>query len=289
MSAPHERHGNADKAGAVDEVEDQPALHAPDIVYRHHARQRAANGHGQNDHLAGRNAGIAGGVRVVSKRAHGIAEFGMPDQPIAEDQRQNGNDDGQVGWRAAEQREEFSQARNAGNGLDRRAFVRVYTLGLEYARDDVAHHRGSDEVEENGGDDDVTAALGLQHARDIGPEGPECRAEDNHQREHDSPMQTIKRQGDEDDAQPGDIGLTFTADIEHAGMIGQRHGQTGEDEIGGVIERIAKAHTIAEGAIEHDAHGLERVLANGQNNQAPNEEGQNDIEDRQQGHIGPTR
>src|SRR5690606_30984077 len=102
-------------------------------------------------------------------------------------------------------------------------------------------------------------------------------------------MGAVERQPDQDDAEPADIGLALRADIEQPRMIGQRHGQTRKDEIGGVIERVAEARTIAEGAIEHDTHGFDGVLAHGEHDEAADEKRQDDIENGQQDHVGPAR
>jgi hypothetical protein len=125
---------------------------------------------------------------------------------------------------------------------------------------EIPHHRDGDEIEHDGGDHHMAAALGLQIARHEGPGSTKQRPADDHQRENQGPMHAIEGQPDEDDAQPPDIGLTFGPDIEQARVIGQRHGEAGEDEVGGVVERVAEARTVAEGPVEHDADGLQRVL-----------------------------
>ena len=51
------------------------------------------------------------------------------------------------------------------------------------------------------------------------------------------------------DAEAGDIGLAVAADVEQAGMEGDRDRKAGEDEVGGVEEREADALGIAERAL----------------------------------------
>ena len=43
------------------------------------------------------------------------------------------------------------------------------------------------------------------------------------------------------DAEAADIGLALAADVEQAGMEGDRDGEAGEDEVGRVVERVADA------------------------------------------------
>ena len=49
--APDQRHRDAGEAGAADEVEQQPVVHAGDLVHAHQPGQRAGDGHRQQ-HLA---------------------------------------------------------------------------------------------------------------------------------------------------------------------------------------------------------------------------------------------
>ena len=62
----------------------------------------------------------------------------------------------------------------------------------------------------------------------------------------------VERQGDQRDAEAADIGLALAADVEQAGMEGDRDGEAGEDEVGGVVEREADALGRAEGAVDQD-------------------------------------
>ena len=49
MGAPHQRHRDADEAGAGGEVEQQPVLHAHDLVDGDQPGQRAGDQHGDDD------------------------------------------------------------------------------------------------------------------------------------------------------------------------------------------------------------------------------------------------
>ena len=70
------------------------------------------------------------------------------------------------------------------------------------------------------------------------------------------------------------IGLPLATDVEQPGMEGQRHGEAGEDQVGGVVERVADRLAVAEGAVDQHLHGLERALADDDDDQAGDEEGQ---------------
>ena len=71
-------------------------------------------------------------------------------------------------------------------------------------------------------------------------------------------------------AQATDIGLPLTADVEHHGVKGDGDGEPGKDEIGGVIQRIAEAAIVDEGAFQHHRDRGERILAERRDNQAAN-------------------
>ena len=120
----------------------------------------------------------------------------------------------------------------------------------------IDHERRGDEVEHDGGDDDVAAALGLQIGRDQRPSAPTSAAASDGQRKGQPPGQhAVEGQADERHAEAGDIGLALAADVEQAGMEGDRHREPGEDEVGGVEQREADALAVAEGAVDQDDGG----------------------------------
>ena len=55
-------------------------------------------------------------------------------------------------------------------------------------------------------------------------------------------------------------------------MEGDRHGEAGEDEVGGVKQRVGDVLAAAEGALEQDAGGAKGVLADQQDDEAGNDE-----------------
>ena len=80
MRAAHQRHRDADEAGAGDEIERHAVLVAHHRVERHHAGQRARDHHGDDDDAGLADAGIARRLRAVAHGAHLVAELGAPDQ-----------------------------------------------------------------------------------------------------------------------------------------------------------------------------------------------------------------
>ena len=56
-------------------------------------------------------------------------------------------------------------------------------------------------------------------------------------------------------------------------MEGDRHRKTGEDEVGGVVERVGDACAVAEGAFDQDDGGAERIFADQQDDEAGDDEG----------------
>ena len=59
-----------------------------------------------------------------------------------------------------------------------------------------------------------------------------------------------KRERDERHAEAAEIGLPLAADVEQPGVEGDRDGEAGQDEVGGVEEREADALAVAERAAE---------------------------------------
>ena len=106
MRAAHQRHGDADEAGAADEVEHQAVLHAQDLVHRHQAGERAGDRHGDDDDAVRLDAGIDGGLGIGAHGADLIAELGAPQQEPDRDGGDDGEEDREVErrWRRAARR-----------------------------------------------------------------------------------------------------------------------------------------------------------------------------------------
>ena len=122
-----------------------------------------------------------------------------------------------------------------------------------------------------------------------GPEGADRHGSQNGKRDHDGPGQEFKAQTYNCSASAGHVGLALAADVEKAGMEGNGNRKAGEDEVGGVVEKIAPALERAHGALEHDPHGFQRIFANDQHHQAGDHQGEQQIEKRDQGHVNPDR
>ena len=80
MGAPHEGHGNADKARAAHKLKHQAVLHAQHFIHRHEAGESAGNRHGDDDDAVGLDAGIDRGLGVGAHGADFIAKLGAPQQ-----------------------------------------------------------------------------------------------------------------------------------------------------------------------------------------------------------------
>ena len=92
---------------------------------------------------------------------------------------------------------------------------------------------------------------------------------------------------DQPQPEPAQIGLPLAADVEQPGMEGQRHRQPGEDQVGGVVERVAHRLAIAEGAVDQGLDGLDRALADQDDDEAGDQERQRQVEQRQEAIVGP--
>ena len=80
VRAAHQRHRDADEAGAADIVEHQPVLEAHDDVQRHHPGHRAREQHGDDGDPDRVDAGIDRRRLGMAEGAHLVAEAGAPDQ-----------------------------------------------------------------------------------------------------------------------------------------------------------------------------------------------------------------
>ena len=146
---------------------------------------------------------------------------------------------------------------------------------------------GCDEVEHDRCDHNMAAALGLQNRRNVSP----CRAKGggtNHRaQQRQRPMRPRDEQADDGHAKPAQTRLPLAADIEQRRVIGDGHGQPGEDEVGGVIQR--KAPAIA-GPHRPGHHGLQRfprAFPDGEDHQRGNRCRQQKRDQRRQDHIRP--
>ena len=98
----------------------------------------------------------------------------------------------------------------------------------------------------------------------------------------------VERQDRQAAAQPAEIGLALAADVEQAAMEGDRHGQAGEDEVGGVVERVADRLRRADRARDQQLERMERIDADDAHDDADGQEGERDVDQRQQRRCRPS-
>src|SRR5208337_3414922 len=167
---------------------------------------------------------------------------------------------------------------------------RVHLPGdAQHVDQQVAHYGGRDVVEHDRRDDDVAVAVGLQIARDRGEGGAEQGGGDDRGHHQRISRQEAEIEGRKRGAEAGDIGLSLDPDVEEPCMEADGDREPGEDEAGRVIEGEADALEVAERAGDEDLHGLERVLADRQHDEAGNDEGGRDVDERNQRDVGPGR
>jgi hypothetical protein len=85
------------------------------------------------------------------------------------------------------------------------------------------------------------------------------------------------------------VGLALAADVEQAAVEGDRDREPGEDEAGGVEQRVADRLSVAERAEDQQTHGFQRVLAEEQHDQAGDQERRRQVEERQEPEVHPAR
>ena len=167
--------------------------------------------------------------------------------------------------------------------------LRLHGAGPGHDVDEqVDHHRGGDEIEHDGRDDDVAAPVGLQPRGHEGPGGAEESGPGDGRGHDQGKGQEIQVQAHQGCPQSADVGLALAPDIEQAAVKGHRHRQPGKDEVGGVEEGIADRLLEAEGAPYQYPYHLPRVLADQQHDQAGDGEGGQQVERRQQPQDRPT-
>ena len=153
----------------------------------------------------------------------------------------------------------------------------------------VDQQRRGDEVEHDRGDHDMAAALGLQIGRDRRPGRPEQGRAQGRGQQRDAPVRPGHRQADHGHAKPADRGLPLATDVEHPRVEGHRHRKPGEDEVGGIVERVAPARGRADGPAHHVAHGFPRAFPDVEHHQPRHDQREEQVDERDQDHIGPFR
>src|SRR4051794_14386493 len=293
MVAAHQRDRDADEAVAAREVERHAVLDAHQLVRRHEAGERPGDRHGEDDLPGGRDAAVdrrrlaaAGHPQLVPGPALPDVE---PDQDAADEgERQRG-----VERRLAEVDAKRGERRAQGGHPDGRRVagaLRDLRAGDDQDVDQqVGHDRGGDEVQHDRRDDDVAAAPGLEPARDEAPDGAERGRGQDGERQRHGCREVAGGERHEREAETPDIGLPLAADVEQAGVIGHGDGEAGVDEVGRVVERVADRLAVAERAVDEELGGLERILADQEDDQPGDEEGEQEVEEGEQDVLGPAR
>src|SRR5207248_4593105 len=150
-------------------------------------------------------------------------------------------------------------------------------------------HRGGDEVEHDGGYDDVAAA---RDEEPCGSQRPEhaARGRGEHREREGGPAQYRSReQAYQRGQQAPDIGLAIAADIENAGMERQSDREPRQDEVGGVIERVAEARAVSSSAGRERAQGFDGVGARSQHDECRDQQGRQQIDQWNQDRRAPTQ
>src|SRR5262249_984242 len=79
----------------------------------------------------------------------------------------------------------------------------------------------------------------------------------------------------------------LAADVEQAGMEGDRDGKAGEDEIGGVVERVADRLGRADGADDEQPERVQGIDADDAHDDADGDEGKRDVDQRHERNLRP--
>src|SRR6266478_1580811 len=291
MIASHQRHRDADVPGAAGKVEEQAMLDPHDLVEAHEPGERPRDRH-RHDHRPRRqNAAVHRGRLVVAEGPQLVAPARVPKidpHPGAGGQR---DEHGEVERRAAD-----FPAQRAGHVVElgqpgvRIELTRLWRL-LAWLDQDVdeemRHQRRGDEVEHDRRDDDVAAASGLE------PGGHECpgraagRRQNDRGRDDQRGRPAPGPETEQGDAETADVGLTLRADIEQPTVKGDGDGQTGEDEIGRVVERVADRLGVPDRAVREKPEGPCGTFADQDNHDRREQQCQGEVDHRQQRRSDP--
>ena len=291
--AAHQCHRDADEAVARRELEQKPVVDADDLVDADEAGKAAGDRHRQHDRARRRNTAVDRRRLVVPDGTDLVAPARAPDEEPEEHEADRGDDDAQVERRAAdiptEGREDIVDEGEPGACLEFAALGGLLPRLDEDFDQQVGHQRRGQEVEHDRRDDDVAAAPRLQPAGDEGPEGAEGHGAGDRERNHHGrrPMAQIKP--DKPRAEAAQIGLALAADVEEAAVEGDGDGEPGEDEVGGVVERVADRFRVTHGAEDEEPQRLERVLADERDDDAGDEEREPEVDERDQAVGDPGR
>ena len=206
-----------------------------------------------------------------------IAQGGLVHQNVDQNGDDDGHDDPAVHLRAGEQ---LVQTEFGGLHAVVAGFVDIAALGVLHqvaviaAVEHPGHQVGGDPVGHNTGQHFVDVQEGLDDTGNAAPQGARQHAaqkgDDPHQRSGHHFGGNAQRQ--HEGGSSAHQVLAGGADVEQAGLEGDRHRQTGEDQRGGPEEHVAHAGGVetegqlaggvaagAEQAAEHQANALPRA------------------------------
>jgi len=124
--------------------------------------------------------------------------------------------------------------------------------------------------------------------RDEGPGGAKQAGTHHGHRHGDIPGDiVVERQRNQRAAETAKIRLPFRTDVEQASMNGDRNGEAGEDEARRIIERKTNAFAAAECALDQQRQGRKRAFADQPDDEAGDQEGDDEVQNRDEAVIDP--
>ena len=272
MQLADQRHGHAVEAVACAEAVDQPELGAQQLRAAAQSGDRAGDDEAGEDVALDGDAVEAAGGHVV---AHGpqLEAAAGPEQHVIHEQAHRDSQHEAPG--EAHTGHHAWQLHQLGDGRSLWDVLISDPAGIEHAHKQCGH------VVEHDGDDHLVLAAGdLQHTGDHAPDAAGQRTGQQRQQDAGKPGQAteVGRQERGDGAHQE---LALAAQIEHAALIGKAGAQRGEHQRSGLIQRGTDVGAGAEGALEQILHRLEGIGAQRRHDDAADQEGQ---QDRQQRH-----
>src|SRR5580765_5579512 len=250
--AAHERHRDADIPCPADEVEEQAMLHAHDLVQAHQPRERAGDRHGHDHRARGPDASVHGGRLAVAEGPELVSPARVPDIEPHEGAGGQGQDRREVQRRATD-----LPAKHPGHLVElgqpgaRGELPRLRRLlaGLDQPVDEeIGHQRRGDEIEHDRRDDDVAAAPGLEPGRYECPRGAEHGRGGNGHRDDERRRPAAGPEAEEPHAEPAEVGLPLSPDVEERAVKRDRHREAREGEARRVVQGVPDRFAAAKGA-----------------------------------------
>src|SRR2546426_405760 len=151
----------------------------------------------------------------------------------------------------------------------------------------MCHQRRGDEVEHDRRDDDVAAASGLEPGGHERPGRAAGRRQNDRGRDDQRRRPAPGPETEQRDAETADVGLTLRADIEQATVKGDGDRQTGEDEVGRIVERVADRLGVPDRAVREKPEGPCGTFADQDDHDRGEQQRQGEVDHRQQRRSDP--